>query len=90
MPNKASAKKRLRQTIKKTTENKNRKTRIKTFVKKVEQAVAQGDKDAANGVLRMAQSEIMRGVSKGVLHKNSASRKISRLNSRIKGLKKAS
>ena len=90
MPNKASAKKRLRQTIKKTTENKNRKTRIKTFVKKVEQAVAQGDQDAANGVLRTAQSEIMRGVSKGVLHKNSAGRKISRLNSRVKGLKKAS
>ncbi len=90
MPNKASAKKRLRQTIKKTTENKNRKTRIKTFVKKVEQAVAQGDQDAANGILRTAQSEIMRGVSKGVLHKNSASRKISRLNLRVKGLKKAS
>ena len=90
MPNKASAKKRLRQTIKKTTENKNRKTRIKTFVKKVEQAVAQGDQDAANGALRTAQSEIMRGVSKGVLHKNSASRKISRLNLKVKGLKKAS
>ena len=90
MPNKASAKKRLRQTIKKTTENKNRKTRIKTFVKKVEQAVAQGNQDAANGVLRTAQSEVMRGVSKGVLHKNSASRKISRLNSKVKGLKKAS
>ena len=90
MPNKASAKERLRQTIKKTTENKNRKTRIKTFVKKVEQAVTQGDQDAANGALKTAQSEIMRGVSKGVLHKNSASRKISRLNSKIKGLKKAS
>ena len=90
MPNKASAKKRLRQTIKKTTENKNRKTRIKTFVKKVEQAVTQGDQDAANGVLRTAQSEIMRGVSKGVLHKNSASRKISRLNLKVKGLKKVS
>ena len=90
MPNKASAKKRLRQTIKKTTENKNRKTRIKTFVKKVEQAVTQVDQDAANGALKTAQSEIMRGVSKGVLHKNSASRKISRLNSKIKGLKKAS
>ena len=90
MPNKASAKKRLRQTIKKTTENKNRKTRIKTFVKKVEHAVTQGDQDAANGALRTAQSEIMRGVSKGVIHKNSASRKISRLNSKVKGLKKAS
>ena len=90
MPNKASAKKRLRQTIKKTAENKNRKTRIKTFVKKVELAVTQGDQDAANGALRTAQSEIMRGVSKGILHKNSASRKISRLNSKVKGLKKAS
>ena len=90
MPNKASAKKRFRQTVKKTTENKNRKTRIKTFVKKVEQAIAQGDQIAANEVLSVAQSEIMRGVTKGVVHKNSASRKISRLNSKIKGLKKAS
>ena len=90
MPNKASAKKRLRQTVKKTTENKNRKTRIKTFVKKVEQAIVQGDQAAANKVFSAAQSEIMRGVTKGVLHKNSASRKISRLNSRIKSLKEAS
>ena len=90
MPNKASAKKRLRQTVKKTTENKNRKTRIKTFVKKVEQAIVKGDQAVANEVLSAAQSEIMRGVTKGVVHKNSASRKISRLNSRVKGLKKAS
>ena len=52
MPNKASAKKRLRQTVKKTTENKNRKTRIKTFVKKVEQAIVQGDQATANEVLK--------------------------------------
>ena len=90
MPNKASAKKRLRQTVKKTTENKNRKTRIKTFVKKVEQAIFQGDQTSANEALSAAQSEIMRGVTKGVVHKNSASRKISRLNSKVKGLKKAS
>ena len=90
MPNKASAKKRLRQTLKKATENKNRKTRIKTFVKKVEQAIVQGDQSAANEVLSSAQAEIMRGVTKGVIHKNSASRKISRLNSKVKGLKKAS
>ena len=90
MPNKASAKKRLRQTIKKTTENKNRKTRIKTFVKKVEQAIVEGDQAAANEVFSAAQSEIMRGVTKGVVHKNTASRKISRLNSRVKSLKKAS
>ena len=90
MPNKASAKKRLRQTVKKTTENKNRKTRIKTFVKKVEQAIVKGDHDAASEVFVAAQSEIMRGVTKGVVHKNTASRKISRLNSRVKGLKQAS
>ena len=90
MPNKASAKKRLRQTLKKTTENKNRKTRIKTFVKKVEQAILEGDQAAANEVFSAAQSEIMRGVTKGVVHRNTASRKISRLNSRVKGLKKAS
>ena len=80
MPNKASAKKRLRQTVKKTAENKNRKTRIRTFVKKVEEAIAQGDQAGANEVLKTAQTEIMRGVTKGVVHKNSASRKISRLN----------
>ena len=90
MPNKASAKKRLRQTVKKTIENKNRKTRIKTFVKKVEQAIVEGDQAAANEVFSAAQSEIMRGVTKGVVHKNTASRKISRLNSRVKSLKKAS
>ena len=90
MPNKASAKKRLRQTIKRTTENKNRKTRIKTFVKKVDQAVIEGDQASANEALKTAESEIMRGVTKGVLHKNSASRKISRLNSKAKALKKAS
>ena len=90
MPNKASAKKRLRQTLKKTTENKNRKTRIKTFVKKVEQAIVQGDQAVANEAFRTAQSEVMRGVTKGVLHKNSASRKIARLNSRIREIKKAS
>jgi len=90
MPNKASAKKRLRQTTKKTTENKNRKTRIKTFVKKVEQAIVEGDQAAANEVFSAAQAEIMRGVTKGVIHKNTASRKISRLNSRVKDLKKVS
>jgi small subunit ribosomal protein S20 len=90
MPNKESAKKRLRQTVKKTTENKNRKTRIKTFVKKVDQAINSGDQKVANSALKSAESEMMRGVSKGVLHKNSASRKVSRLNAKIKLLKKAS
>jgi len=56
----------------------------------VEQAIVQGDQTTANEALSAAQSEIMRGVTKGVVHKNSASRKISRLNSKVKGLKKAS
>lgn len=90
MPNKASAKKRLRQATTKTSVNKNRKTRIKTFVKKVEEAIAEGNKEIANGALKLAQSEIMKGVTRGVIHKNAASRKVSRLNSKIKLLKKAS
>ncbi len=90
MPNKESAKKRLRQTFKKTAENKNRKTRIKSFIKKVELAIDSGDQKVANSALKDAQSEIMRGVTKGVLHKNSAARKVSRLNARIKSLKQAS
>ena len=90
MPNKESAKKRLRQTVKKTIENKNRKTRIKTHVKRVENAISSGDQKEANAALRTAESEIKRGVSKGILHKNSASRKVSRLNARIKSIKKAS
>ena len=90
MPNKESAKKRLRQTVKKTIENKNRKTRIKTHVKRVENAISSGDQKEANAALRTAESEIMRGVSKGILHKNSAGRKVSRLNARIKSIKKAS
>ena len=90
MPNKASAKKRLRQNITKTSVNKNRKTRIRTFVKKVDEAIAEGNKEIANGALKSAQSEIMKGVTKGVIHKNAASRKVSRLNSKIKDLKQAS
>jgi len=90
MPNKESAKKRLRQTVKKTIENKNRKTRIKTHVKRVENAISSGDQKEANASLRTAESEIMRGVSKGILHKKSAGRKVSRLNARIKSIKKAS
>ena len=90
MPNKESAKKRLRQTVKKTLENKNRKTRIKTHIKRVEEAIGSGKQKIANTALKEAQSEIMRGVAKGVLHKNTAGRKVSRLNAKVKSLKKAS
>ena len=90
MPNKESAKKRLRQTVKKTLENKNRKTRIKTYIKKVEEAISSGELKEANSAFGKAQSEIMKGVTKGILHKNSAGRKVSRLNAKVKSLKKAS
>ncbi len=86
MANSPSAKKRIRQTARKTVVNRNRISRVRTFVKKVETAIAAGDKDAANVALKAAQPEIMRGVTKGVLHRKTASRKVSRLNTRIKAL----
>ncbi len=86
MANIRSAKKRIRQTARKTVVNRNRIGRVRTFVKKVETAIATGDKDAANAALKAAQPEIMRGVTKGVLHRKTASRKVSRLNARIKAL----
>ncbi len=86
MANIRSAKKRIRQTVRKTAVNRNRIGRVRTFVKKVETAIAAGDKDAANAALKEAQPEIMRGVVKGVLHRKTASRKVSRLNARIKAL----
>ncbi|MDH3242376.1 MAG: 30S ribosomal protein S20 [Alphaproteobacteria bacterium] len=86
MANIRSAKKRIRQTARKTAVNRNRMSRVRTFVKKVETAIATGDKDAANAALKEAQPEIMRGVTRGVLHRSTASRKVSRLNARIKAL----
>ena len=86
MANLASAKKRVRQTERRTTVNRNRRSRIRTWVKKVEETIATGDKDAAQATLRAAQPEIMRGVTKGVLNKNAAARKVSRLSARIKAL----
>jgi len=74
-----SAKKRIRQTAKRTEINRARTSRIRTFIKKVEQAVASGDREAAQQALRAAEPEIRRGVSKGVLKLNTASRRISRL-----------
>ena len=86
MANIRSAKKRIRQTARKTAVNRNRLSRVRTFTKKVETAIASGDKDAAAAALREAQPEIMRGVTKGVLHRNTASRKVARLSARIKAL----
>ena len=86
MANTKSAKKMVRKIARRTEVNKSRKSRIRTFVRKVEEAVASGDKSAATTALKAAEPEIMRGVTKGVLHKNTASRKVSRLAARVKGM----
>ena len=86
MPNIASAKKRVRTIRKRTKINHARKTRIRTFVRTVEEAIAKGDKKAAQAALKAAEPEIMRGVSKGALHKNTGSRKVSRLSKRVSKL----
>ena len=88
MANTTSAKKRIRNTLRKTDINKSRRSRIKTFVRKVEDALESKDAKAAMESLKAAQPEIMRGVTKGIFHKNTASRKISRLSSRIKAISK--
>ncbi len=81
-----SAKKRIRRNARRTVVNGARRSRIRTFVTKVEQAIAGGKKDEAAAALKAAQPEIQRGVTKGVVLKNTASRKISRLNARIKAM----
>lgn len=86
MANIRSAKKRIRQTARRTVVNRNRLSRLRTFIKKVESAIASGDKASATEAFRAAQPEIHRGVTKGVLAKNAAARKLSRLNARIKTL----
>lgn len=86
MANSPQSKKRVRQAARRTAVNKARRSRIRTFVRKVEEAITAGDQAAAREALREAQPEIVRGAGKRVLHKNTASRKISRLNSRIKAL----
>ena len=86
MANTASARKRVRQTAKRTLRNHARKTRMRTFIKKVEQACASGDKAAAQEALRQAQPEMQRAVGKGVIHLNTVSRKLSRLSLRVKSM----
>ena len=81
-----SAKKRIRQTERRTAANRDRVSRIRTFLKAVESAIAKGSQDQARDALRAAQPELMRGVSKGVFKKNTASRKLSRLSARVKSL----
>ncbi|MBT6191618.1 MAG: 30S ribosomal protein S20 [Tateyamaria sp.] len=86
MANTPQAKKRARQNEKRFQVNKARRSRIRTHLRRVEEAIASGDKDAAGVALKEAQPELMRGVTKGVYHKNTAARKMSRLSARIKNL----
>jgi len=88
MPNIASSRKRVRTTAKRTAINTARKSRVRGFIRKVEEAIASGDKTAALAALKAAEPEIMRGVSKGILHKNTGSRKVSRLSKRVAKLSK--
>ena len=87
MANTSSAKKANRVAGRRTTINKNRLSRVRSSVRKVEEAIASGDKAAALSALKAAEPELMRGAQKGVVHKNAASRKVSRLNKRVGKLK---
>lgn len=86
MANTPQSKKRARQNETRMAINKARRSRIRTHLRKVEEAIESGDKDAAQNALRAVQPEMMRGVTKGVLHKNTAARKMSRLSARVKSL----
>ena len=86
MANSEQSKKRARQSETRYAVNKARRSRVHTYIRKVEEALAAGDAAAAEEALKNAQPELMRGVSKGILHKNTASRKVSRLASRVKTL----
>ena len=86
MANSPQAKKRARQNEARFQINKARRSRIRTFLRKVEEAIASGDKESATAALRAAQPELMRGVTKGVFHKNTAARKMSRLSARVKAI----
>ena len=84
MANTAQSKKRARQNERRAEVNKSRRSRIRTFLRKVEEAISNGDKSAASAALTAVQPELMRGVSKGIFHKNTAARKMSRLSARVK------
>jgi small subunit ribosomal protein S20 len=84
MANTTSAKKAARKIVARAEVNRNRRGRVRSYVRKVEEAIASGDKAAATAALKEAEPEIMRAASKGVVHKNTASRKVSRLSARVK------
>ena len=86
MANTTSAKKATRKIAARTAVNKSRRSRVRNFLRKVEEAIASGDQTVAQEALRVAQPELMRAASKGVVHANTASRKVSRLASRVNAL----
>ena len=86
MANTPQSKKRARQSERRADVNKSRRSRIRTFLRKVEEAIESGDREAASAALRSAQPELMRGVTKGIFHKNTAARKMSRLSARVKAI----
>lgn len=86
MANTPSARKAARKIDRRTAVNKSRRSRVRTFVRKVEEAIASGDRDAAETAFRDAQPQLMRAANKGTLHKNTAARKISRLARRVKSV----
>ncbi len=86
MANTAQSKKRARQNEARFAVNKQRRSRIRTFLRAVDEAVASGDQTAAAAALKAAQPELMRGVTKGIMHKNTAARKMSRLSARVKAM----
>lgn len=86
MPHHKSAEKRLRQTVKRTAVNRARLSRVRTFVKKVEAAIDSGDRAEAQSAFQLAQPELHRATTKGVMHKNTVARKLSRLAARINAL----
>lgn len=86
MANTPQSKKRARQNAARFQVNKMRRSRIRTYLRAVEEAIASGDQKAAAAALKAAQPELMRGVTKGVYHKNTAARKMSRLAARVKAI----
>lgn len=86
MANTKSAKKMVRKIERRTEVNKARRSRMRTFIRTVEEAIASGDKAAANEALKAAQPEIMRASQKGIMHKRTSARKISRLSARVKAM----
>ena len=87
MANHKSSKKRILRNNKRNEINSNRISRIRTYIKKVENEISSENKDKANEAFKLAMPEIQRGVSKGLIHKNTASRKLSRLSNKIKSIK---